>query len=170
MNKENNHLNIDQRYQLIPRTLIFLNHNEKVILIEKTQNASFVEGRLNGVGGHIEIGEDPFMAARREVLEETGLGIENLDLVALLFIDTNKNPGILVFIFKGDSKEGKIKESDEGKLWLLDKNEIKKEKQVMEDVPFLMEICETHGKNAAPRIIRYKKDRSGKLRIAITPI
>ena len=57
------------RYQLIPRTLIFLTRGESVLLLKGAPNKRIWANRYNGVGGHIERGEDAHTAARRELLE-----------------------------------------------------------------------------------------------------
>lgn len=50
----------------------FLISNEDVLLIEKAR-PDWQRGKLNGIGGHIELGEEPVNAMRREFAEETGL-------------------------------------------------------------------------------------------------
>ena len=57
------------RYTIIPRTLSFLVHEETVLLIRIREDRGAWGGKYNGVGGHIEPGEDPLSAARRELVE-----------------------------------------------------------------------------------------------------
>jgi len=154
-----------ERYLLIPRTLVFVKYKGKYIFIEKDFNNSFIDGSINGVGGHIEMGEDPFSSARREVFEETGLSLTKLELIALLFSNTTKNPGIIVFIFRAESKGGKIKESEEGRIIACEKNEIINEQKLMKDVPYLLDLCEKHKQNSRPLILMYHSDNNGELRI-----
>lgn len=154
-----------ERYLLIPRTLVFVKHKDKYIFIEKDFNNSFIDGSINGVGGHMEMGEDPFSSARREVFEETGLSLSKLELIALLFSNTAKNPGIIVFIFRAESIEGKIIESEEGKIIISKKEEIISKKGLMKDIPFLMDLCEKHKENSRPLILMYQCDNNGELRI-----
>lgn len=54
-----------------------------VLLIEK-QRPEWQQGLLNGVGGHVESGEEPFAAMRREFLEETGLKVNTWELCVVL--------------------------------------------------------------------------------------
>ena len=154
-----------ERYLLIPRTLVFVRYKGKYIFIEKDFNNSFIDGSINGVGGHMEMGEDPFSSARREVFEETGLSLTNLELIAILFSDTTKNPGIIVFIFRAESMGEKIIESEEGKIIISKKEEIISKKGLMKDIPFLMDICEKHKENSRPLILMYQCDNDGELRI-----
>jgi len=55
----------------VPRTLIFLERNGHVLLIRGGPDKWFA-GRYNGLGGHVEPGEDVYTAALREVQEEAG--------------------------------------------------------------------------------------------------
>lgn len=48
----------------------------RVMLIRKNRPA-WQAGRLNGIGGHIEAGETPGVAMRREFIEETGVVIDD---------------------------------------------------------------------------------------------
>ena len=53
----------------------FLRSRDRILLIEKNK-PDWQAGRLNGVGGHIEMGESPLTAMRREFKEEAGLDIQ----------------------------------------------------------------------------------------------
>jgi len=153
------------RYQLIPRTLAFISHKGKIVFIQKNDKHSLIKGQINGVGGHIEIGEDPYEAVIREIREETGLEVINLQMTAMIFIDTKFNPGILVFVFKADSDGGKLIESNEGRLFLLSRDEVADDKRIMKDVPMLLEICKKHKRGIPPKVIRYHTLNNGDLRI-----
>jgi 8-oxo-dGTP diphosphatase len=50
----------------------FSEDQRRVVLIEK-KRPKWQAGKLNGVGGHIEVGEVPAAAMAREYLEETGV-------------------------------------------------------------------------------------------------
>jgi 8-oxo-dGTP diphosphatase len=165
----NDQLSLTNRYQLVPRTLIFIEHEGKIVFIEKRKNNSVVKGQMNGVGGHVEMGEEPYESAMREIREETGLQVTGLEMAAIIFIDTSINPGIMVFVFKAVSVGGILTESGEGKLVLLLRDEAIREKRMMEDIPLLLEICQNHKSNDPPRLIRYKSSKNEELRIDIIP-
>jgi 8-oxo-dGTP diphosphatase len=91
------------RYKLIPRTLIFLVCEQHILLLKGAANKRLWPNRYNGVGGHIERGEDVLSAAKRELVEETGLRIDSLWLCGTVTVDTGENTGIGIYVFKGES-------------------------------------------------------------------
>jgi len=94
-----------KRYMLIPRILIFVTHGDQLLLMKGAPNKRLWAGRFNGIGGHIEQGEDTLSAAKRELKEETGLEKIDLWLCGTVTIDTGNNPGIALYVFRGESAE-----------------------------------------------------------------
>jgi 8-oxo-dGTP diphosphatase len=118
------------RYQVIPRTLIFLTgHNPQsgaweVLLLKSAPTKRLWANRYNGLGGHVEAREDIYEAALREVREETGLPIGQLTLRGIVNIHTGSDqaglrPGVLLFVFHGESPQRTVQASVEGLLtWI----------------------------------------------------
>jgi 8-oxo-dGTP diphosphatase len=129
---------IRERYTLYPRTLTFLLNGEDILLIQRSPDAPLFPGLFNGVGGHMERGEDVLSSARREVYEETGLEVPSLTLRCLLHVDEGPDsPGVLVFVFVGHTKRRDVVDSSEGALhWipLADLGEL----NVLPDLPSLL--------------------------------
>ena len=108
----------DGRYALIPRTLIFITRGNQVLLLKGAPDKRLWANLYNGVGGHVERGEDIFSAARRELTEETGLQIDDLWLCGLVCVDTGQNPGVAIFILRGELNDPQLEliPSAEGSL------------------------------------------------------
>jgi len=157
----------NDRYQLIPRTLIFLTRGESVLLLKGAPNKRIWANCYNGVGGHIERGEDLYSAARRELLEETGLTPDDLRLVGTVMIDTGENTGISLYVLKGSCSEGQPQPSEEGDLEWVPFNGIL-DKPLVEDLPLLLPRVLTQKESDPPFSARYFYDEHEKLVIEIS--
>jgi 8-oxo-dGTP diphosphatase len=126
------------RYSVIPRTLIFITRGEKILLLKGAPTKRLWPDKYNGIGGHIERGEDVVSSARRELYEETGLEVDGLWLCGTVMVDAGSDFGITIFVMRGEYKQGEAIGSKEGSLeWIL-KADLDKF-PLVEDVPVLLE-------------------------------
>ncbi len=152
----------NDRYLLIPRTLIFITRGESVLLLKGAPHKRIWANRYNGVGGHIERGEDAHTAARRELLEETGLIPDDLWLVGTVIVDTGENTGISLYVMKGSCAEGLAQPSEEGDLeWVPFPNIL--EKDLVEDLSVLLPRVIKQKVSDSPFAARYYYDEGEKL-------
>jgi len=107
----------DGRWLVIPRTLCFVLHGEDVLLMKRGAHRRVFPNRYNGLGGHIERDEDPASGAKREILEESGLAVENIRLRGVYNIDAGQQTGIVLYIFTAHALSREVTvETDEGEL------------------------------------------------------
>jgi 8-oxo-dGTP diphosphatase len=126
------------RHTVIPRTLCFLRWGDEVLLLQGAATKRLWAGRWNGIGGHIEVGETPFAGAQREILEETGLCANNLQLVGVVHVSSlEANQGIMIFVYLGDAPSRDVSHSVEGTLQWFPVNALPQD-TLVEDLPELI--------------------------------
>src|SRR5262245_52665078 len=100
------------RYTVIPRAGIFLRRGDSYLLLKGAPTKRIWPNKYNGLGGHIEKGENILTAAKREMLEESSLNAD-LWLCGTVIIDAGET-GICLFLFTGECLEGEPQPSSEG--------------------------------------------------------
>jgi len=144
-----------QRYRAIPRVLIFLRNEDDVLLLKGAADKRIWANKYNGVGGHVENDEDVLAAAKREVLEETGLIPIGLVLKAVVNIQAGDALlGIIMFVFSGRSDQRSTQRSYEGELHWIPLANLNKY-DLVEDLEWLLpKVLDDDLKNI-PRYLHY---------------
>jgi len=153
-----------ERYQLIPRVLIFITHGREVLLLKGAPTKRIWASKYNGVGGHVERGEDFISAARREITEETGLTVSDLRLRGAINIDAGQQTGIGLFIFTATAARRDAGLSPEGTLEWIPFDRID-ELDLVEDLPTLLPKVLAMSDDDLPFFGRYWYDADARLRI-----
>ncbi len=148
------------RYTIIPRTAIFLLRGESYLLLKGAPTKRLWANKYNGLGGHVEKGEDVRTSAERELLEETGLSAD-LWLCGTLIVDAGEI-GVGLYIFSGESLEGDPQPSKEGLAEWIPFEKIG-ELLVVEDLPVLLSKIHAMKRGDVPFSARSYYDDSGKL-------
>ena len=107
-------------------TLCYIENDGKYLLIHRVKKANDMnKDKWLGVGGKFENAETPFDCARREILEETGLVVNNINYRGLVTFVSNEYGTEYMHLFHADSFEGVlIDDCPEGNLEWIDKNRV----------------------------------------------
>ena len=153
-----------ERYSVIPRTLTFLTREGQVLLLRVAQGRGAWAGRFNGLGGHIEQGEDARTAARREVAEESGLEVDSLELAGVVLVDTATRPGIALFVFSAEVA-GEIRQpTPEGELAWLQLDRLG-DVPLVDDLPILLPRVLLARETGRPFFGCYRFDEEGRVKM-----
>ena len=129
------------RYRVVPRTLIFIFHAGRVLLLRGAKTKKNFPGLYNGLGGHVEYGETVLAGAARELFEESGITGVELELCGISVDATDADGGVEVHVFRGELSEAPLlKESSEGTLRWVGRDELASLEAVPDLIPFLDRI------------------------------
>jgi len=153
------------RFSVIPRSLIFINRGHQILLLRGAPNKRLWANRLNGIGGHVERGEDVLSSARRELFEEAGLSEVDLWLCATAIIDAGQATGICIFMFRGEFPGGEVHHSVEGKLEWIDLARLG-DYPLVEDLQIILPVLMTMKQGDSPLAFHYSYDDQNHLQVS----
>lgn len=138
---------VEGRWQVVPRTLCFVTYRDDILLMKRGLHKRIFPGHYNGLGGHIERDEDPLTSAIREIKEEAGLDVVNVQYCGSTHIDSGQATGILLYIFKAEAVTRDVIESDEGTLHWLPLEDIltRHDLRLVEDLPIILPLIFREG-------------------------
>lgn len=96
----------------------------------KVSKKNWLPNIIHPIGGKVDLNENPFIAAQREVLEETGVKVKNMKLEAVILEIApviNDDTNWLIFHFTADYESGEVIKTEEGELEWHTAEEIKSE-------------------------------------------
>jgi len=125
------------RWLVMMRTLSLVRYGDEILLLKRGAHKRVFPNRYNGLGGHIERGEDPATSARREIWEEAGLAVRDLRLGGVVHIDAKHESGILLFVYTATALSRTVKDSDEGTLEWVALAHLA-DKDIVEDIPLFI--------------------------------
>lgn len=161
---------LPDRYRTTPRTLCFVTHADAVLLLQGAPDKRLFPGAWNGVGGHVEAGEDVYASARREIREETGLEVSDLRLSGVVNVPDAERAteGVLLFVFRAASPSRAVRASPEGRLAWIPRGELEA-LPLVEDLPLLLPRVLDAEPGEAPFFARYARTPEGRLRAYFSP-
>ena len=107
-------------------SLCYIEKDGKYLMLHRIKKENDVNrDKWIGVGGRFEEGESPEECAKREILEETGLTVNNLFYKGIVTFDCPPYETDYMHLFTSDDFVGELKECDEGVLEWVNKEELK---------------------------------------------
>lgn len=151
------------RWLVIPRTLSFVFHEDEILLMKRAAHKRVFPNQYNGLGGHIERDEDPFTSAKREILEESGLDVQNVRLRAVYNIDAGAETGIVLFVFTAQSHQREVTADErEGTLHWIPLAELH-QLDMVEDLPLILPRILNMPDTAPPLFVHVSYDKQDKM-------
>lgn len=129
------------------------------ILVQKREKAPF-RGYWNAPGGKVEHAETPKEACHREVMEETGLFLNDVKLRGIITVSTSRRSSgtSVLMVFESTDFQGDLNSSTEGHVEWVEIDKIYKSRNVSDSFTYLLPyIIESDGLITGKFV--YERDR-----------
>jgi 8-oxo-dGTP diphosphatase len=90
-----------------------IHDGSRLLMLRRSPDDSRAPGMWETVAGHLEIGEEPENAVRREIQEECGINVRVCDRPLGVFLSTHDGPTIVLIYYLAEYKSGSIRLSAE---------------------------------------------------------
>ncbi|MER0122284.1 8-oxo-dGTP diphosphatase [Streptococcus sp. ZJ93] len=146
------------RKELVTLTnMCLIEDSEGRVVVQRRDPNVYRWSGLAFPGGHIESGENFHDSVVREVVEETGLTIENPQLVGLKHWPDKDGHRYIVFLYKATRFSGQLRSSEEGEVFWLPKAELAQ----MDLAYDLLEVLKIMDNPSLSEFFYTKKDENG---------
>ncbi|HEY4518233.1 MAG TPA: NUDIX domain-containing protein [Candidatus Paceibacterota bacterium] len=106
---------------------IFVRKDGKYLLLKRSPNKKYAPNVIHPIGGKVDQGENPYTAAKRELLEEAGIKVKNMRLEAVnmeIKPVKGEDENWLIFHFSGDYESGELLTTEEGEFVFIDPKDV----------------------------------------------
>lgn len=93
--------------------VVLIRKNEHVLLVQRMFDPQ--KGHWTLPSGFVDAGEDPQAAAARECLEETGLQIEDLKLLDVIYSHEFPRGASILILYQAQVKSGELRPGDDAR-------------------------------------------------------
>lgn len=146
--------------KVILTNMCLIYKGDKLLIQERTKDDW---PGLTFPGGHIKKGEDIISSVIREVKEETGLDIKDPILCGIEeYKNNNEYDRYLTFFFKTNKFKGKLKSSNEGKVYWINREELLNSDNLSLDLDLIYKVMNS---DKLSELIYYKEDKNWKKRV-----
>ncbi len=97
----------DEAKQWVAVTVLVFQRG-RMLSMRRASTAEAGPGLWEGVSGRVRVGEDPFDAAKREVVEETGLSVRVQAMPVTAYAARRKGEPMTVIVFAAEHEEGEV--------------------------------------------------------------
>lgn len=132
-------------HELVIIASIFVIKGDKILMIRRSDKKIYMPGFVQPIGGKVDLDEDPLSAARRELMEEAHIEVDDIKLKAIVTEVKSKrddsyktNWQIFHFVGQYDKAADPSGFTDEGELIWLTLEEIKRDK-VADSILFIID-------------------------------